>query len=368
MGEEIMASQSDSESTRAGGQTGRAAQYQISDPPTFPPSLINEPTPNPPVLQSVGPLEYLVGTWRNVNIGTSGRGGPLEPFSYNLMSLPQAPAAGPSSPFGYILKSMSYYEEITFSKVFGTAPNRGGAGTQTSNALVYEQRVYIADGPAINNLVHFENGIWGFLQPTAQLVGPYGNGNEFGIGKQTFGDVPIAPRYNIFKQLSVPHGNSILACGNVAIDANNNAIPTPGRPTIDPPPQVLPVGIDTQIYFSADTPQNLDSDYALNPHQPLDDALSACRSCRVRNYIRIDVSSAQGGGSVSNIDFEQVVSKVTQYQATYWIEDTGNGKFDQLQYSQTIMLRIPVLLPGQTLPTIIYFPHITANTLTRVSG
>ncbi len=364
-----MTSPSDQEPQRQGAQNGQAPQYVANiAPPIFPPALIAEPKQDAVALPFVGPLERLVGTWRNVDIGASGRGGPQAPFSYNLMSLPQVPSAGPSSPFGYILKSMAYYEEITFSKAYGTAANRGGAGTQTSNALTYEQRVFIADGPARNNLVHFENGIWGFLKPSAQLVGPYGDGNGPGIGTQTFGAAPTAPQYNIFKQLSVPHGNSILACGNVAIDAVGSAIPTPGSPTIEPPPQVLPVGIDTQIYHPPATVQNLNPTYALNPNQPLIDALSVHGSPQVQRYIRLDVSSAQGGGSVSNIDFEQVVSKVTQYQATYWLEDTGSGKFDQLQYSQTIMLRIPVLTPGASMPTIVYFPHITSNTLTRVSG
>jgi len=32
------------------------------------------------------------------------------------------------------------------------------------------------------------------------------------------------------------------------------------------------------------------------------------------------------------------------------------------------MLRIPILLPGALEPTEVFFPHITTNTLTRVSG
>lgn len=363
-----MTSPSDMEQQRLAPQNGQAAQYIPNiAPPDFPQALISEPLQDPRALPSVGPLESLVGTWRNVDIGTTGRGGKRYPFSYNLMSLPQVPSADTASPFGYILKSMSYYEEITFSKVYGSAPNRSGHGTQTSHALTYEQRVYIADGPAKDNLVHFENGIWGFLKPSAQLLGPYGDGNGPFVGMQRFGTAPPAPQYNIFKQLSVPHGNSILACGNVAIDAKNNAIPTQGSPTIDPPPQVLPVGVETQIYYPPATVQNLTPAYALNPNLPLNEALETPGSPPVQRYIRLDVSSALGGGAISNIDFEQVVSKVTQYQATYWLEDTGSGRFDQLQYSQTIMLRIPVLKPGSKMPTIVYFPHITSNTLTKVS-
>jgi len=341
------------------GDSGATAAPDLDLP------LINEPAQSSPIVQPVGPLSHLIGTWRNSAIGVAGRGGPDNPFSYNLMILPQAPTADPDAPYGYILKSMSYYEEISFSQIHGAAANRGGAGTQVSNALLYEQRVYISDGPAKDTLVHFENGIWGFLEPMAQALGPYGDGDGYASGMETFGTAPPPLAYNIFKQISVPHGNSVLACGNVPIDANNNAIPEAGPLAIGPPDQVLPTGIDTAIYAPPATVQNLTPAYALNPNLPLSEALEAAPVAR---FIRLDVSSAVGGGTVANIDYEQERADVTQYQATYWIEDTGGGSFDQLQYSQTIMLRIPILLPGALEPTEVFFPHITTNTLTRVSG
>ena len=349
-----------------GGQQGQllvAADTIVAPDLSLP--LIHEPAQASPGVQPVGPLAQFIGTWRNANIAGSGRGDPSSPFSYNLMVLPQAPSADPASPFGYILKSMSYYEELTFSQIHGAAANRGGAGTQVSNALLYEQRVYISDGPAKDTLVHFENGIWGFLEPMAQALGPYGDGDGSAIGTETFGAVPPPLQYNIFKQISVPHGNSVLACGNVVLDANSNAIPVPGAPMIEPPPQVLPTGIETSIYAPPETVQNLIPAYALNPNLPLTEALSAAP---VERFIRLDVSSSVGGGTVANIDFEQERADVTQYQATYWLEDIGSGNFDQLQYSQTIMLEIPIVLPGMTELTDVLFPHITSNTLTRVGA
>ncbi|MGV2121859.1 heme-binding protein [Agrobacterium vitis] len=359
------------------GRIGGGQQGQFVDPlqPVVPPTLslplINEPAQaNPPAeTMSVGALEYLIGTWTNQNIGASGRGGPENPFSYNLMTLPQSPTADPSdptqSPFGYILKSMSYYEEITFSAIHGTAANRGGTGSQISHALLYEQRVYISDGPAKDMLVHFENGIWGFLTPAAQELGPYGDGDGDGDGEaaglQTFGTVPPELHYNIFKQISVPHGNSVLACGTV------DASPVrQGSPVIGPPPQVLPAGnIDTGVY-TRQSVQNLNPVYAQNPNQPLMDALVV--SLPIKQFVQLDVNSDQGGGAVANINYEQERADVTQYYATYWIEDTGNGQFDQLQYSQTIMLKIPIVLKPGDAPTEITFPHITTNTLTKVPG
>ncbi|HEX5181997.1 MAG TPA: heme-binding protein [Allosphingosinicella sp.] len=339
-------------------------------PPHLGPPLIHEPAQaNPPANTMVGPLDYLIGTWTNQNLGTSSSGGPESPFSYNLMVLPQAPNADPNdpkeSPYGYILKSMSYYEEITFSPIHGTAANRGGTGSQISNALLYEQRVYISDGPAKDTLVHFENGIWGFLTPAAQALGPYGDGDGPDVGNETFGEAPPPLPDNIFKQISVPHGNSVLACGNVPLGANMQPVPQQGAPNIGPPPQVLPSGINTDIY-GEDTVQSLNSVYALNPNQPLIDALAVSGAPTVTQFIQLDIDSQQGGGNVANIDYEQQKADVTRYYATYWIEDTGSG-FNQLQYSQTILLQIPITLPGASEPTNIVFPHITTNTLTRVA-
>lgn len=351
----------------AGGQQGQPIDVTV---PVVAPDLgfplINEPAQaNPPAnIAGVGPLQHLIGTWTNQNIGNTLQGGPENPYSYNLMVLPQvADAATPSqSPYGYILKSQSYYEEITFSPIHGTAANRGGDGSQISNALLYEQRVYISNGPAEDTLVHFENGIWGFLTPAAQVLGPYGDGDGTAVGNETFGPVPAPLAYNIFKQISVPHGNSVLACGNVTVDANGNPTPTQGAPTIGAPPQVLPTGINTDVY-TVNSVQNLNAAYAQNPNLPLAQAVAASN---ISQFIQLDVSSAVGGGTVANIDFEQQRADVTQYSATYWIEDTGAG-FNQLQYSQTIMLQIPIVLPGATTPTNILFPHITTNTLTRVA-
>jgi hypothetical protein len=129
----------------------------IPTPPVFDRALIHEPYQSyPPLdLSGLGPLEGLVGTWTNQNLPGTDKGDPDNPYSYNLIALPQV---DPTSPTGYILKNFKYFEEITFSPIAGNAPNRGGTGTQVCNTLFYEQRVYFADGPAKNSLVHAENG------------------------------------------------------------------------------------------------------------------------------------------------------------------------------------------------------------------
>jgi hypothetical protein len=338
----------------AGGQQGQLVDATApTDPPNLTQPLINEPAQgNPPASITVtGPLQYLIGTWTNQNIGQSLAGGPENPYSYNLMILPQV---DPESPYGYILKSMPYYEEITFTAVHGSAANRGGLGTQVSYAILYEQRVYIAAGPAKDMLVHFENGIWGYLDDQQQILGPYGNGNDPGLGTQIVpNSVPPTQEFKLFKQISVPHGNSVLAGGNFT----NNS----GVPTIGPPPQVLPSGINTDAYDTASV-GNLNPDRALNPNLPLSQALAATNP-QPTSFIQLDVDSQNGGGAVTNIGFEQQHCDVMRYYATYWLEAFGGSEsYTQLQYSQTIMMSIP-LADGDVL-----FPHITTNTLTKVPG
>lgn len=338
----------------AGGQQGQVANMTApTDPPNLTQPLINEPAQdNPPAsIAMTGPLQYLLGTWTNQNIGQSGLGGTENPYSYNLMILPQV---DPESPYGYILKSMPYYEEITFTAVHGSAANRGGLGAQVSYAILYEQRVYIAAGPAEDMLVHFENGIWGYLDDQKQMLGPYGNGNDPGLGNLFVTDsVPPTQPFNLFKQISVPHGNSVLACGSFSNQT--------GAPTIGPPSQVLPVGINTDAYAALSV-GNLDPNRALNPNLPLSQALVATNP-QPTSFIQLDVDSQNGGGAVTNIGFEQQHCDVMRYYATYWLEAFGGSEtYTQLQYSQTIMMSIP-LAGGDVL-----FPHITTNTLTKVPG
>lgn len=317
-------------------------------PPDLSKPLINEPAQsNPPANTNLGPLAQLVGTWTNQNIQGTDKGGPANPYSYNLMVLPQV---DPSSPTGYILKNFSYYEEITFSVIHGTAPNRGGVGTQVANTLFYEQRVYFADGPAKDSLVHAENGSWLYLTDTTQLLGPYGDGNGPNVGTETVQN-SVAPtqEFNIVKQLSVPHGNSILAAGKYAEQS--------GSPSISAPPMVLPSGVNTDQY-SQESVGNLNPAFTQNPNQPLIDAINVANASK---YIQFYVDSKDGSHEVTNIGFEQQHAKVTRYYATYWLEAfAGSSDYTQLQYSQTILMDIPIAGVGT-----VSFPHITANTLTK---
>ncbi|MHA7056532.1 heme-binding protein [Aquimarina sp. M1] len=320
-------------------------------PPVFPESLINEPVQaNPaPNIENLGPLKHLIGTWTNQNLGSTSSGGTASPYSYNIMPLPTV-----SESSGYILKNFKYYEEITFSPINGTAPNRGGDYIQNANVLFYEQRIYFADGPAKDKLVHAENGSWLFLVTGPQSEEPYAS-------------TPVVPYQgpipdqsvttNVAKQISVPHGNSILAQGGIA--GYPNKYLQSGPASISAYAEtIIPSGIDKTQYTTKSVGNPFPS-LNNNPNQPLQDGVAVNPGAQ---YIRwaVDTENPSAKGSVTNIPFEKQKANVVDYSANYWLQAFAQGgEFTQLSYNQTILMNIPIN------GTIVKFPHITCNTLTK---
>jgi len=311
-------------------------------PPDITTPIIN-PTNQTPATgaDNLGLLNDFIGTW-NSPTGDSATG-------YNVMPLPQIGADG-----GYIAKNFPYYEEITFAPIAGGAPNREGDFTQSSGVLFYEQRVYFATNPAPKNapsakdtLVHAENGSWLYHDIGKQLNGPYGyaapNVNEEYLDPPA-GGLPTQPatlQYN--KQISVPHGNSILMAGGPV--NSGSGIPD----------------------FSSEQSQYLSlppfsERETIDPTTFLTNQLEGLKSngITVDSYssVRVSTSSIEGGG-VSNILFENKYGRVTSMDTTWYVQKLSNGK-TQLQYVQIILLEFNI---GGSLKL---FAHVDANTLQSV--
>ncbi|HET8705635.1 MAG TPA: heme-binding protein, partial [Pseudomonadales bacterium] len=326
--------------------------YSANIPPHTSIPLVQEPVqayPGVP-LTDLGPLQYLIGTWTNQNLPDTNQGGPASPYAYNVMPLPQM---DPSTPYGYILKNFSYYEELTFSAIHGNVLNRGGKGAQVAYTLFYEQRVYFAEGPNKDALVHAENGTLLYLLDQTQQLGPYGNGDNPGLGNKTVtGSTPPSQDFNLVKQVAVPHGNSILALGNYS--SANRGTQSP----VIPDASVYPAGVDLTPYHTLDPVSNPQPELTANPNLVLKNALLAKP---VTNFISLTVDSNNGSGAVTNIGFEKHHANVSRYSFTYWLESfDNNDNYTQLQYTQTILMQLPV--NGK----LINFPHVTANTLTKL--
>jgi hypothetical protein len=288
-------------------------------------------TNQPPVIgtSNIGLLNSLIGTW-NSPTGAEATG-------YNVMPLPQADVAS-----GYITKNFPYFEEISFSAIAGGAPNREGRYTQTSGVLFYEQRVYIANNadpngaqPIENTLIHAENGTWLYHVIQNQLEGPYGPGT---VPDNTF--IPTQdPTTQYNKQISVPHGVSILMVGGPVVTGTGNPLfPTADRTQL---PFTDPTIIDPSTVLT----QQLDS---LNAN-----------GITVTSYSSITVSTTNHGGGINNINFENSFGKVISMNTTWYVETLSNGTV-QLQYIQNIVLQF--LINGVATE----FLHIDANTLQLV--
>ncbi|CAC9974600.1 heme-binding protein [Flavobacterium panici] len=318
-------------------QAQQAAGTAITTPAAAPAVIPDITTPlvsttnQPPVVgtNNLGLINSFIGTW-NSPTGANATG-------YNVMPLPQTDA-----PSGYITKNFPYFEEISFSAIAGGAPNREGQYTQASSVLFYEQRVYIANNadpngaqPIQNTLIHAENGTWLYHVIQNQVEGPYGPGFV-----PDSNPIPVqnpATQYN--KQISVPHGVSVLMTGGpVASGTGNPVFPTADRTKL---PFTDPTIIDPSTYLT----QQLST---LNN-----------QGITVDSYSSITVSTNNEGGAVSNINFETSFGKVLSMTTTWYVENLSNGT-TQLQYIQNIVLQF--LING--MPT--QFLHIDANTLQLV--
>lgn len=295
-----------------------------------------------PDISKLGPLKDLVGRWASEKDSKNG---------YNVMPLPQVDV-GNTPINNVILKNFYYYEEMDFGFI-GRVPNRGGTFAQHCYALLYEQRVTISDGPNKDVGVHAENGTWLRLVTEPQFVGPYGDldPNKSGTAVLAVPPAPStglipgqSPSREIAKQVSVPHGNSLLAIGRVTEINGKPDIPKASTLPIGAPPAVL------ERYYTSGLTEDLD------PNTVLRAKLQATQ--KVDRTVAISVSTANGG-QIGNIPFMKVHANVSLFETTLWLEYLADGS-KQLQYSQTINMQFPEVGGGVT------FPHITANTLKKV--
>jgi len=300
---------------------------------------------NPLVLSGIGPLKLLSGTWNSDPVNLTG---------FNNMPLPFKG--------GVILKNLGYYEETTFSTLNGLAPNRGGDIQQQVFVLFYEQRVYIgkvygsSEGP-VNSVVHAENGSILHLvnyEETDPVTPP----NVILPKDQQ-------PMFPIVKQVSVPHGNSLLAVGNYT---TYNTLPNIPDENCNPQGSVSP---DLQKQY--DDANVATNGLSTNPNivlQKFNNDLNTTLSNGPYPYtitttqFQVD-TNANNGGNLTNLPFESKHASVLKYSTTFWHvsvnSNTISGSLEYLQYTQRIEMQMTTI-PG------VKFIHVDANTLRRVNS
>ena len=271
------------------------------------------------VADSLGPLADLVGTW----VGNHG---------WNLIAVPSYNQESKISGFQLLIRP--YIETITFSSLGAKVPDRGGeVGTLMLTGVQYDLRITDAE---TNQPLHFENGMWLFLNQNPQ---------------------PGTPEPTIYRHAVIPHGNSLAAFGNYTISEGApqipdiNTVPEIGHPTqdgyLDPyigPP--IP-GFDTS-----------------NPNKVLQQVIS---QQNILQTTTLNVSTQNNGGGIINIPFVTAHANATAFNGTFWIEkvESEGTVFEQLQYSQQTNLEFLQVF-GQPDPAkLIMWPHVNINTLVK---
>lgn len=347
----------------------------------------------------------LIGTWTNHDdVLLEGK-----PLSYNVMPLPQfepqpSRPASPNAKYGgFILKNFPFKETVRFNgssgrgdppaeqdpealAVVAGAPNRGGTYTQISRALFYEQQIRLAEGPENGKIAHVENGAWLHLGSQEQKAGPYGSSP----GSSSGPTLRQPPYLTIAKQISVPHGNSVLALGRVDLndqgkfDANlegaeANTILS-GAPSIPDAfvPYPSPADIATDPYFDPYSTElegqgdfeNPDPASTLNPNLPLQRAIGIIKPTAYMHWHVTTEPIVGGQGLVTNIPFEQSKADVIDYWADYWLlaNDANHEAFLYLLYNQTALMRMKISTDGGATEQPYVFPHVTCNAVKKVSG
>lgn len=292
-------------------------------PPPAPPGPPAPPPPSPP--DDPGLLSGLVGKW----VGTG----------FNAIWRPNQLATGQDRFLEFNLTQ----ETLEFSQpIPGGIPNRGLLQLDiTMGGLWYLQQISDSNIPPPNNGLHIEPGVWLNVPATTNP----------------------AVSASVARLASIPHGATILAQG-VASQADGP--PTIPAINLDPFPIGNPAeatafpeqNLGTQTNFRTGPPgsNNITQAMVDNPNSVLEQGQT------ILSTVTLQVSTSElpvpgggtdntaflvGGPSGPNADAVSVTS-------TFWIETVeGSPNFQQLQYSQTVLLNFNNLS----------WPHVTVATL-----
>ena len=301
---------------------------------------------------ALGPLGLLPGVWKNLP-NLPGRG-------WNLTALPFATPRVSEFPFNYRLLMNQYNEELRFFLVDKAVPNRGiaiegGESIERDQLLValdYEQSIdqIIAEDAPSSTLagspgmtIHHEPGIW------LHLLDETENGLD------------------IARLATIPHGDSVLALGRSSV--------FDGAPEI-PDISGLPIGVRGDInnnpylgpYKAFHGPNKFRG--LFDPATPNDLLKEANKGVNIKKTTILDVDTDIPTGGIVNIPFIVKQANATSMRSTFWIQEldeldsNGNPKL-RLQYSQIVLLDFFPRVDGS--PGLIRWPHISINTLEKVS-
>jgi hypothetical protein len=282
---------------------------------------------------NLGPLTQLQGTWKSA-----------PGLGWNVIAVPGPPQQE------FVLEVIPYIETLTFTPVVA-ASNRG---------------------PFVNGVEQVQQlvGLMYRQVITSTCNTPFCNSRGFGNGQEIHAETGLFlniqnlnSNFDIVRLSTIPHGNSLLAPGtsNNSVPANNNFFPQISTMPFAVAGK-LPFGYGEGQYDTNQFPQF----NQINPNLFLQKTLG---TQQIVNMTTLSFSTKNNDGGVLNIPFIQENIKTTDVEATFWIEQIKNPKAGQpnilqLQYSQTINL----VFPPTGVKLSVVWPHVTVNTLTKVSS
>jgi hypothetical protein len=315
-----------------------------------------------------------------------------------------------------------YTETLKFTKVAGSARNRGGANEQFVGAILYEQQIHRYDGDKA--LIHIENGMYLNMQPvylhtaTAETIKEDNGLPEMKVGDGARGPYFI-PAQTICRSGTIPHGSTINLIGKPT--QNSKATPDPDDPfwsfrfpgapqwphgeatwpkrgsperyhmaisdsmgggpnqpiNLDEP---APPAVTDPCAFHNDPESNLSYTQRMITHplypcsvRPDLRLRDATAHQNITNYVTFNLDTLQvsdpsqglGGpqGGVLNIPFVTRFTPVRRARVQMWIETVkeGDEEFLQLQYEQVCTFEFGFGTDGGTT----VWPHIQVNTLRK---
>lgn len=274
--------------------------------------------PFPIILNPLGPLADLAGTWGGKGFNTIWR-----------------PNSTPAS--DRFLELNLTNDQIAFNAISGPIPNRGFKQPDINMfGLTYLQQVSDSN---LNAGLHIEPGIWAVVPKTTDPA-----------------EVPT-----VVRMASIPHGTTMLAQGT-----SSSGTGAPAFPAIN----INPVGFGAFPEQNLSTPTAFRSSGAQmtgitqsmvdNPNSVLQAAIVGQT---ILSFTTLTVSSKPPspitGGGAANTAFlngaaDGPNAQTTLIESTFWIETVkGSPNFLQLQYSQQVFLQFNG----------ISWPHVTVGTL-----
>ncbi|WP_290576415.1 heme-binding protein [Ketobacter sp.] len=326
--------------------------------------------------ENLGVLKLLPGKWKSQDTG------------WNMIALP---TEGPK--FSYRLLMNQYSETLEFLEVDDNIPNRGVLRNDPNKQEEDKDPDQFLIGLDYKQVI---------TQVAAEdrMIAIQEDGSEDIVASGLQGDVPSTIHHepglflhmkdersnnvDIARLATIPHGDSVLALGTSKVIEDPealkkfripgiNGLPIGVNPELPPLPSELPtrqkLGYMTPYShyvekpFRGTVPDTVSGFPGFNPKDPHDLLNVANRNLEFKRITRLMFDTEIESGGIVNIPFVVKQANAASMKSTFWIQEL-EGKL-RMQYLQVVMLDFFPRFDG--LPGLIRWPHISINTLEKVS-